>query len=438
MKKIYDKIIYIYLIVLLLIIQLGSIFLVYTSYETMYYTNFLIVLGIIGFVLYFIYKVTLDPKIQLQEIFISLLIVTDIISCIFAYDQRISILGFINRREGLLVLLTYYIIFLLSSKLTNEKYIKRILLFLTINVVIQVFYGFLQINGIEKIFNIPIKNSWKYAFGLVGNSNFFSSLNILLLNLWIGLYIFGDNKKAIIKLIIVEIFILGLISAGAMSGFVGLVCSLLLLIIYFIILKHNKEKIKTYIVRYIIVILLFIINIFGMSLIGNSDYLSDIEELSDQTQSALNNKVENNFGTGRIYIWKKTLHYSKEYLLTGIGIDQFYYLGIKEGKIIYDPITGNIVDKAHNEYLQILATEGIFKTIIYIALLLWIFFTAIKNICKTKKTLIIALFLSFTSYAIQAFFNISVVRVAPIFFMIMGLLLSYKTNNDLKEGEYNE
>ena len=129
-------------------------------------------------------------------------------------------------------------------------------------------------------------------------------------------------------------------------------------------------------------------------------------------------------GTGRIYIWKVALKNAPKYLLTGIGIDQFFY--INDGKIIYDPITGNAIDKAHNEYLQILLTEGIFKCITYIVFLLWIFFKGVYVIIKSKKIdpLLLGLFLSFTAYCVQAFFNISVTRVAPIFFIIGGLLLA--------------
>ena len=105
----------------------------------------------------------------------------------------------------------------------------------------------------------------------------------------------------------------------------------------------------------------------------------------------------------------------------GIGIDNYSYA-------FYPPVIssdGLFVDKAHNEYLQIMLCEGIFCGIVYIVFLLKIFR---DNIVK-KNNLTYALFLGFTCYAIVAFFGISVIRVTPIFFLLISLLISKKDND---------
>lgn len=161
-----------------------------------------------------------------------------------------------------------------------------------------------------------------------------------------------------------------------------------------------------------------------MTYFAKSKYALDVLDLNTQSTQIANEGFKDENGTGRIYIWKKALENAPRYLLTGIGIDQFFY--INNGEIIYDPITGNAIDKAHNEYIQILLTEGIFKCITYIIFLLWIFFKAVIKIIKAKKvdSLLVGLFFAFTGYCVQAFFNISVILVAPIFFVIGGLLLA--------------
>ena len=161
-----------------------------------------------------------------------------------------------------------------------------------------------------------------------------------------------------------------------------------------------------------------------MTYFAKSKYALDILDLNTQSTQIANEGFKDENGTGRIYIWKKALENAPRYLLTGIGVDQFFY--INNGEIIYDPITGNAIDKAHNEYLQILLTEGIFKCITYIIFLLWIFFKGVIKIIKSKKVdpLLVGLLFSFTGYCVQAFFNISVITVAPIFFVIGGLLLA--------------
>ena len=91
-----------------------------------------------------------------------------------------------------------------------------------------------------------------------------------------------------------------------------------------------------------------------------------------------------------------------------------------DGKYFYD--------KVHNEYLQILITEGIFCLISYLVMYGIICIRGMKNSFKNKE---IYLLLPVIGYLVQAFFNISVIEVAPIFFIALGLCC--KDDNMLKE-----
>ena len=65
-----------------------------------------------------------------------------------------------------------------------------------------------------------------------------------------------------------------------------------------------------------------------------------------------------------MFIWKNTIKEVPNNLLHGVGVDNFLYAfnnGSLEGKEM-------VYDKAHNEYLQILITEGIFSFISYLML----------------------------------------------------------------------
>ena len=83
-------------------------------------------------------------------------------------------------------------------------------------------------------------------------------------------------------------------------------------------------------------------------------------------------------------------------------------------------------DKAHNVYLQIAITNGVFALIIYLCLMAIIFFKGLK----IKDKVYISLLMAFIGYCIQAFANISVVEVAPTFFVVCGLLLGKIEENN--------
>lgn len=82
------------------------------------------------------------------------------------------------------------------------------------------------------------------------------------------------------------------------------------------------------------------------------------------------------------------------------------------------------VDKAHNEYLQIAVTLGFPALIFYVSFLFMIIIKSVKIIlCCKNNTITLCIFAGFLAYIIQAFFNISVVSVAPVYWSVTGLLI---------------
>ena len=105
---------------------------------------------------------------------------------------------------------------------------------------------------------------------------------------------------------------------------------------------------------------------------------------------------------------------------------KFYYAFTPR---LIDPVSSFQVDKAHNDYLQRLLCESIFSLIIYIVFLTVLFFDDLKE----KNLFYKCIFLGFFAYIVSIFFNISVIRVAPIYWIIVGLLMS-KKNDSLIEA----
>lgn len=79
-----------------------------------------------------------------------------------------------------------------------------------------------------------------------------------------------------------------------------------------------------------------------------------------------------------------------------------------------------VIDKAHNEYLQYAVTLGIPALIVYFAFVISIIKKHINEIDNNNVKLI--LYFVVVSYLVQAFFNISTVGIAPLFWFTLGLL----------------
>lgn len=72
------------------------------------------------------------------------------------------------------------------------------------------------------------------------------------------------------------------------------------------------------------------------------------------------------YGSRRIYIWKKTLEIVPKYIIHGVGIDCFHKAFDGKALTVVDGKYSALYDKAHNEYLQILVTQGIFALVSYL------------------------------------------------------------------------
>jgi O-antigen ligase len=79
---------------------------------------------------------------------------------------------------------------------------------------------------------------------------------------------------------------------------------------------------------------------------------------------------------------------------------------------------GVTIDKAHNEYLHIAVVTGIPSLLTYLSILVIIFWRNITQVKRDKTKLIVAF--AVFAYLAQAFSNISVIAVAPLFWILLG------------------
>ncbi len=362
-------------------------------------------------VLYIIDMIIHKRKVTYVDILTYLLIILAILSTIFAVDTNIALLGAKTRNEGLLSILSYYFIFLNLKNMTSEKYKNIIIKTIIILGIVQVIYGVLQVYTTLP-FIVHFERPYM-ASGLSGNPNFFGSYMILLASLVFSMYML-ERKK--IYFVLSGIFFMGICLAASSGPFI----SFILIVIFFVIFYRKKIQWKNLLKVLLIFILVYFFvdysvkyvhtNIFGNKI--NSNYNISME---------LKNIGSSNLGNGRIKLWKNSLPIVKEYWAVGVGLDNF-------GKV-YGVRDGIYYDKVHNVYLQIAITNGIFALAIYLILLLIIFFKGLK----LKRNLYISLLMAFTGYCIQAFINISVVEVAPTFFIICGLLMGRIQKNKANE-----
>lgn len=144
-------------------------------------------------------------------------------------------------------------------------------------------------------------------------------------------------------------------------------------------------------------------------------------------------------GSARGYIWSRSIPLLKHAVILGYGPDTFIAKFPQDdyvGKLVAYDTVSMLVDKAHNLYLEIALNIGVLALIAFLAMIIMYFVSSIKLYFKNSfedfySIVGLAIFTAICGYLGAGFFNDSVVSVAPVFWVLLGVGIS--TNCILKD-----
>ncbi|MBO4930193.1 MAG: O-antigen ligase family protein [Clostridia bacterium] len=129
------------------------------------------------------------------------------------------------------------------------------------------------------------------------------------------------------------------------------------------------------------------------------------------------------FGSGRLYIWRRVSGLVPEHWLLGGGPDTLSLRGLS-WKPTYQAHLGmeviTRIDAAHNELLNILVNQGLPAVLCYLTMLLWAAFRWWKSAASDGCAICGA---AAAAYVVQSFFGISMFLCAPYFWLALAPLL---------------
>ena len=420
-----EKIIYILIVIVMILIPIFKLSTYIPVIENFYINHFefkrvyVLWIAIFFLLIGYLYLIfSKKQKIDLVDILMYMLTILAFLSTKYALDFEKSFLGEMYRYEGLLTILSYYLLMLNSRSIKSEKYRKNIIKLFLLMGIVQSIYAILQS---YTDFTFIRRHSINYmAMGLCSNPNFFGSYMVMQLLLMGYIYVYDSKKKYLLICILFSI-------ALYLAESTGPVISVVVVFIFSIFVIPKKFK---QILRLIIILLIsFAFTDWSLKYVQEHKYEREFipnYDISNEVSTVLKTPskvVPENLGNGRLEIWKNSIPLVKKYWLIGCGLDNF--------KNAY-PNWGSVkVDKAHNVYLQIAITNGVPALILF----LWVLFIVFLRGLKYKNSFLTPLYMAFIGYSVQAFFNISVIDVAPYYFIIIGLILSeckQHTNNEIK------
>ncbi|MER1984375.1 MAG: O-antigen ligase family protein [Solibacillus sp.] len=390
-----------------------------------------------------------------------------VLSTIMSPNILIALNGQYNRSDGAISWLCYVILMFIATNIEYPKNVIRYILFtmmpfVYINLVIITlnFYGkdLLQQVWAQKLVSFALPegamisegseiigtlNQWNYMSGMFAIMTVMYLIWALLSENWIETIAGAVTASAAIAVMFMSI---------STSGFLTVV-----VLIPVIIVAVFRKGIKIYSVVGIVLFLLISIPVFNI-LDEKSKYVWDesfgffINKESTAVENAMLFNMDNtayasdkvlelpvlpassvSLGTGRLYIWEKTLDLVEDRILFGYGMDTLMYnfphynIDARAGLMTET----TIVDKPHNGFLGILYGFGI---VAFIAIVI-IFFTVLKMLFKSlylKSWDIFLLAMVCLAYFIQTIFNDSLPGMSTVIFVLLGILIRIFYNQSVE------
>lgn len=395
-------------------------------------------------------------KLRKEHMVALFFLATIFIAAMFSSFRQIALWGSAARSEGFFMYLMYIILFIVSSNYLKVN--KKLIDISMIGASLVSIYGILQIYGIDFIQMWIFKTIYSplSATSTIGNRNFFSTYVCLFLFISIGVFIFyKDNKYIIFS----TILFLGLLASMTRGGWLTFAIIFLCLLVF--VIKRKDCIIRVGVLILVFLVALVILNSTTNNMIFNRGQISTALEIvktepqktteSTASESTASGSTASESNTSSTAQSPKAEESTSKIELLGTASERQQIANLCTRVFLNSPILGEgpdtlkstlmrdfpeefkayqvahkaSIDKAHSEYIEYLACDGIFTLISYLVLVSMILLFLFKN-RKDDKNIIILL--AVLAYLVQAVINISVPMVAPLFWILLGYAVKIPEN----------
>jgi O-antigen ligase len=350
-------------------------------------------------------------------------ILTLTISTFYTDPFIVGLIGDTQRRNGLLQYFGVTIIFLYASRAIEHLsalLIYKVAIFLGL---ILSTYGLIQIAGKDFV---EWKNPYNSMISTLGNPNFASSMLAILTSMAIFSLTIQKFPKfyKILAILVIFTSCTAIVLSESRQGILVLFFSVIFFVSYYFYL--NKKKIG--ITAICISILLSIFAIMGMLQKGPLASLLYKDSVSV-----------------RGYYWRAGVEMLKDKPFTGVGVDRYgaYFKEFREVgyslKYGFDIGSSN----AHNTFIQMFATGGVFVGLTYLLILVYVFrmgIKAAKHATGDQQKVVIGLLSAWIGFQAQSLISIDNIGVSVWGWLLGGSIVALAhraTSNSQSLGNKN-
>jgi putative inorganic carbon (HCO3(-)) transporter len=353
---------------------------------------------------------------------LMVILLTFILSTIFSLDPRMSLWGYGHRADGLFSFI-YLIIFffIVATHFQDSKKIHWTIDWLIKASVIVCGYGILQHFGIDFIEWTSDKSR---IISTLGNALLLGNYLIMIIPITLSWLIYNQKIKTRIYLSIILILqLITLVLTLSRSAWLALIAGLM----FFFFLVGIKQKKK---IVWSGILVLVIISLIFSGLLITQKSLTEALSHNKYTQRFVSSFTFQDASTlARLVIWKTSLELIINRPFLGHGAATFLF-GFNKNypPEIVEYVTQN-VSTPHNHFLYWAYAHGLISFIIYLCFIIYVFYSGIKLLLKTKDNLIKWLVCGALSgilcFYIQMQFSIISPTIYLYLFFLFGLIAAF-------------
>ena len=390
------------------------------------------------------------------DIPILLFVISQIISTVFSIDPHTSLFGYYSRFHGGL-LSSFCYIFLYYALVSNvSESLKVISLLKTIlfSGALVAIYGILQHpnplfeeNGVWHGIDHKywVQDVELRVFSTIGQPNWLAAYLAMLIPIATAFLLMEKplHKKSSF-LSLASCFYLCLLFTNSRAGAGGFLLSFFVFLLLFFLQYltsrptivpsgvRKERKLAVFSKQNLIFLTILILTFGILTSISGKFLIKRFAEFL-APKAAASTILPGETVRIRNIVWKGAIEIFKHYPLFGSGVETFAYSYYQFRPKEHNQTTewDFLYNKAHNEYLNFLATTGIVGLLTYLLIIFtfgwwfikyWIRINPNLNTPNSSASiLILGLFSGYISYLIQNFYSFSVVPIATFFFLFPGI-----------------
>jgi len=352
-----------------------------------------------------------------------------IVSTFLSICPEMSIKGTLFRYETIFTLLSYVVVVIIFSNIVRREvefhFMFKLLLLSTSLISLYAIIQYAGFNPTEH-FILSFRQTEHRVGSTIGNPNFLGKFLVLVLPLYIAYFVYSDsNIKRFYFATGFILSFLALIFTFTRGSWIGFGASMALL--FFIIpggkLVSNKAK------KIFVVIVIVFSTVFCAGLYFAEENAKNNSSFFPMLKYKIRSSFDFEEGMGvatRLFVWKKVVGLIKTKPVFGYGPDTNAKV-MRKFNLEYSKKFNNyvIIDRAHNNYLDIAIGRGLFGLGTYLSVIavfmVWLWKTMKREMERSRKIIYCCIFSAFFGYLINDLFIFSVVSVSPTFWSLMGL-----------------